>query len=151
MCSSASWRQSRTVGITRVRSVGFEPWVLSRSDPVRFPRLRWWCLRGGSFKNGSVDALDRGWVRKHIFQHYEKQRNVVVFGDDGISSDHIATLHTLSRCPNIVVASSSYSWWGAFLSNHSNVVAPRMLHDPKHLGFKPDDYYPPEWTLIGRP
>jgi hypothetical protein len=80
-------------------------------------------------------------------------------------------MYTMSRCDNLVVSSSSFSWWSAyFMSSQYNlsrtsgegrdildggaaepiIVAPRDLHNLNVTDFEPDDYYLPEWTLLSQ-
>ena len=49
-------------------------------------------------------------------------------------------------CPHIIISPTSLSWWGAFLSNHDSVVAPKDLQTTEGYIFQ--DYYPSSWTLI---
>lgn len=65
----------------------------------------------------------------------------------GINNSMIL-LRSLSLCPNIIIDSSSLSWWSAFLSLHSNIIAPRDLFFHDNINFLPIDYYPTSWILI---
>jgi hypothetical protein len=106
-----------------------------------------------AFTGGSFDSAkgreDREWTKRVLIDRYENSTDVFAFSDDDVARDHLATLNVLALCPNIIVASSSFSWWGAYLANHSNVVAPRMLH--VGVPFLPEDYYLPSWTLLDKP
>lgn len=50
-------------------------------------------------------------------------------------------LHLMSNCDSFIIANSSFSWWGAYLSMSHNVICPRY----KRWN---DDFYHPDWTQI---
>jgi len=47
-----------------------------------------------------------------------------------------------------VIANSSFSWWGAWLSNSEKVIAPRNWFGPKKKHWSTKDLYPESWTVI---
>ena len=54
----------------------------------------------------------------------------------------------MSRCSHHIIANSSFSWWGAWLSSNEDkmVIAPRRwFRDPKHFT---GDLIPEAWTRI---
>lgn len=65
--------------------------------------------------------------------------------------DPITDLAHMIGCSNFIIANSSFSWWGAWLSQSSDkvVVAPRKWFGPK-LAPTHDtkDLIPPEWIQI---
>jgi hypothetical protein len=101
--------------------------------------------------------------------HFDSDRNVIVFSDDSkwcseqklfsddrflISEniDNRVDLCLMTLCSDFIIANSSYSWWGAWLSSNQNkkVIAPiewfgktgyTKDHDTK-------DLIPNEWTRI---
>ena len=84
-----------------------------------------------------------------IVQNYNNSVDIQVFdaGEHfiGLEDDALA-LATLTQCPRLVLSSASLSWWGGFLANHSNVIAPKFLQLIDE--FKAEDYYPENWKLI---
>ena len=62
---------------------------------------------------------------------------------DDIKIPHIYDLCKMSLCDHFIIAPSSYSWWGAWLSTNKNkkVVRPLQPFPPKQT----HDYYPNEW------
>jgi len=57
-------------------------------------------------------------------------------------------LRLMSRGKHFIVANSSFSWWGAWLSNNptKNVIAPKQWF--KSTAFSGKDLAPDAWTLI---
>jgi Glycosyl transferase family 11 len=66
-------------------------------------------------------------------------------GDENAYAD----LWLMSQCQHFIIANSTFSWWGAWLSNypHKIVIAPDLkLSGVTSWGF--DKLIPPEWILI---
>ena len=53
------------------------------------------------------------------------------------------------RCENLIIANSSFSWWGAYLNNNPNkiIIAPQKWFGPK-LPHNIQDLLPSEWYKI---
>lgn len=60
------------------------------------------------------------------------------------SNDEMVDLWLMTQCKHYIIANSSFSWWGAWLSKHSDkiVVAPGQTQ----IGVK-DSLYPKDWIL----
>jgi hypothetical protein len=105
---------------------------------------------------------------KKGLEHFDDNRNVIVFSDDPYwcsqqelfsddrfliseNTDNRVDLCLMSLCNDFIIANSSYSWWGAWLSANKNkkVIAPVQWfgtgytkdHDTK-------DLIPDDWTRI---
>jgi hypothetical protein len=102
-------------------------------------------------------------------KHFDDDRNVIVFSDDpkwcqeqelfsgdrfmiSENTDNRVDLCLMTLCNDFIIANSSYSWWGAWLSNNKSkkVIAPIQWfgktgytknHDTK-------DLIPNDWTRI---
>ena len=102
-------------------------------------------------------------------QYFESDRNIIVFSDDpswcnqqkifsedrfliSENTDNRVDLCLMSLCDDFIIANSSYSWWGAWLSNHPNkkVIAPLQWFGK--TGYTKDhntkDLIPKEWVRI---
>jgi len=61
----------------------------------------------------------------------------------------------LAAMDAVVISASSFGWWAAYVSAagaaEGLVVAPRDIYRPSNelaKGFKAEDYYPPQWTIL---
>lgn len=102
-------------------------------------------------------------------KHFDDNRNVIVFSDDpewckeqelfsddrfliSENADNRVDLCLMTLCDDFIIANSSYSWWGAWLSSNKNkkVIAPVQWFGK--TGYTKDhntkDLIPDEWTRI---
>jgi len=101
--------------------------------------------------------------------NFKKNRNFLIFSDDiewcreqevfnaknFIFSDEITNnltfldLCLMSKCKDHIIANSTFSWWGAWLSDYENVYAPKSWF-PKSRSVLKDtkDLFPSNWQLI---
>ena len=55
----------------------------------------------------------------------------------------------MTQCTHHIIANSSFSWWGAWLSQkNGEVLAPARWFNPQHMKFNISDYVPDRWTII---
>lgn len=64
------------------------------------------------------------------------------------SNDHYIDLCLMSLCKHHIIANSSFSWWGAWLANSQDVVAPLKWFGPGNIHKKTDDIYLKHWKII---
>ena len=66
-----------------------------------------------------------------------------------IYNSEATDLRLMSLCNHFIIANSSYSWWGAYLSQNENkiVIAPKYWFDDKYnINYR--DVYPKNWKTI---
>lgn len=82
------------------------------------------------------------WCKKNLSFLSEYKKVVYVNGTKDYED-----LFLMSKCTHAIIANSTFSWWGAYLSNARIVCAPQY----RLKGIKDRDYeilYPAEWVLI---
>ena len=64
------------------------------------------------------------------------------------SGDHYVDLCLMSLCKHHIIANSSFSWWGAWLSGSDNVIAPMQWFGEGNQDKDTKDLIPERWTRI---
>ena len=97
--------------------------------------------------------------------NFDKDRTVVVFSDDpkwcneqdifsgdrfliSESDDNAIDLCLMTFCTAHILANSSFSWWGAWLADSKDVIAPSTWFGPNNAHKSIEDLIPERWTLI---
>lgn len=79
-----------------------------------------------------------------------KEQNV--FSDERFmvseSEDHYVDLCLMSLCKHHIIANSSFSWWGAWLSGSDNVIAPIKWFGESNQDKDTKDLIPERWAKI---
>ncbi|WP_179120090.1 alpha-1,2-fucosyltransferase [Streptomyces tsukubensis] len=98
-------------------------------------------LAGSSPSNIIVFTDDPEWVAKHL-QFLEGAR---------VTSQPapFVDLACMTRCTRLVIANSSFSWWGAFLSGSSEIIYPHAWYTPEWRPNMSDWIIPEHWTPGG--
>lgn len=92
----------------------------------------------GSFSEAIVFSDDIDWCKTvPLFQGF-----TFSLGDPYFD------LQLMSRCDNHIIANSSFSWWGAWLSGSNNVIAPKDWFGPALNDHDVSGYYLPSWKVI---
>lgn len=63
------------------------------------------------------------------------------------NTTEIEDLMLMMSCNAAIIANSSFSWWGAYLGDHNNVIAPRKWFGDAYSGFIIEDRIPERWLL----
>jgi hypothetical protein len=85
----------------------------------------------------------------------------IVFSDDAMKAYDIVpksdlyhvgdtkdTLQQMVSCRRHIIANSTFSWWGAWLAQSEQVVAPRAWFGPAAAHLETADIYCQNWTVI---
>ncbi len=91
-----------------------------------------------------VFSDDMTWCRKHIRELTGEENTTYVDWNRGEES--VLDMLLMSHCRHMIIANSSFSWWGAFLNNHRDkiICAPEKWTNTKvNCTFQL-----PEWVLI---
>lgn len=88
-----------------------------------------------------VFTNDKPWVQE---QQFFRELGVEVVDNE----DYLLDLSLMMAASHIIIANSSFSWWGAWLSNCGSVIAPKKWFGPKLAKNSTKDLYPKDWLLI---
>lgn len=92
-------------------------------------------------------------------------RQVIVFSDDpewckeqelfstdqfmiSESGDNAVDMCLMTFCTSHIIANSSFSWWGAWLSGSQDVIAPKKWFGPNNIHNETKDLYCDGWKVI---
>ncbi len=64
------------------------------------------------------------------------------------SNNSVYDLCLMTMCSHHIIANSSFSWWGAWLSKSKNVIAPNQWFGPSLKHHDTSDVYCSEWQVI---
>lgn len=87
---------------------------------------------------------DPQWVRETFSEKYEK----CLYIEGNTGKDSWVDMYLMSLCKNHVIANSTFSWWGAWLSKNDDkiVVAPKQWFNEKSINTK--DIVPNSWIRL---
>lgn len=99
----------------------------------------------GYQNNYIIFSDDSQWCKN---QNIFKSDNFI-FAEDLTSSKQEVDLCLMSLCNRHIIANSTFSWWGAYLSNQETVIAPRMwFGKTNYSNNNTPDLYPDNWELV---
>lgn len=64
------------------------------------------------------------------------------------SKNHFVDLCIMTLCNYHIIANSSFSWWGAWLAESKQVIAPKRWFRWNNNTWITDDLYCPEWIVL---
>lgn len=88
-----------------------------------------------------VFSDDSSWCMKHKF--FSSDRFMV-----SESGSNLLDMCLMSLCSHHIIANSSFSWWGAWLSGSNDVVAPKKWYGPSASDVKTNDLIPERWKTL---
>ena len=123
-------------------------------------------IRRGDFLINSVNHHNLGIdYYEEALSHFDSNLQVIVFSDDPewcssqdlfvgdrflISENNSSYIDMclMSLCKYHIIANSTFSWWGAWLSNSEKVIAPSKWFGPNNASKNTKDLYPDKWIVI---
>ena len=125
-------------------------------------------IRRGDFLINSANHNNLGLdYYEKALNHFNDGRPVIIFSDDPAwckeqelfdderflvseGNDSYTDLCLMSLCSDFIIANSSYSWWGAWLSKavDKKVIAPAIWFGPNNAHLDTSDLIPDEWVTI---
>ena len=54
----------------------------------------------------------------------------------------------MTQCSDFIIANSTFSWWGAWLANRGNVIAPKKWFGSNNSHLDTKDLYPDDWKIL---
>ena len=93
----------------------------------------------GEFNNKKylVFSDDINWCKEMNIGYYYAENN-----------SHYTDLYQMTLCESSIIANSSFSWWGAYLSEKEKVIAPKKWFSGKSIINDTKDLYCQEWIVI---
>jgi hypothetical protein len=103
---------------------------------------------------------------ENALSSFDSNRNVVVFSDDpkwcwevfsddrfliSEGGDNVADLCMMSLCSDFIIANSSFSWWGSWLSENKNkrIIAPKKWFGSGYTSaHDTSDLYCDNWEIV---
>lgn len=98
---------------------------------------------------------------------FDNDRNVIIFSDDPAwcekqeifsddrfliskNTDNRVDLCLMTLCTDYIIANSSFSWWGAWLSSNQNkkIIAPSKWFGPNNSHLNTKDLIPDGWQVL---
>lgn len=89
-----------------------------------------------------VFSDDPEWTREHL--HFSNETHYICHNAPDLAYQD---LRMMTHCKNHILANSSFSWWGAWLSHHTNglVIAPKIWYAS---GRPTPDLIPDRWIRL---
>jgi hypothetical protein len=91
-----------------------------------------------------VFSDDPGWAKENL----PHQDRITFIDSHGSRDTVIQELELMTHCRHHLIANSSLSWWGAWLSKYEtgSVICPKRWTNDEHMNW--DDLLPPHWRRI---
>lgn len=90
---------------------------------------------------------DIDWVKSNFLFLDQKKCNFI---DWNTHKESWQDMYIMSKCDNFIIANSSFSWWGAWLSANKDktIIAPKKWFNDKLKNEQTKDLIPTSWILV---
>ena len=125
-------------------------------------------VRRGDFlrNSGNHHNLELEWYARALEKFDLRGRQVAIFSDDtewckqqelfkdddkfliSEGNSHYTDLAMMSLCTGHIIANSTFSWWGAWLADSKEVIAPKKWFGPDNAHLDTKDLYPDHWEVL---
>lgn len=104
---------------------------------------------------------------ENALKQFDSDRQVIIFSDDcewcksqelfvndrflvSETNNSYIDLCLMTMCSDYIIANSTFSWWGAWLSQNLNktVIYPNKWFGPNNLNKSTKDLFPQEWRMV---
>ena len=137
-------KNSRSVGIhVRRGDYKYAPELNGICNTAYYAKAIAKATEDGEKRTFFVFSNDMAWCKEHLQPMAPEHDMVFVEGNKG--KDSCWDMFLMTYCSQLIIANSSFSWWGAFLNGSADAVyAPYpWIHRDCSI-----EIYPPEWIQI---
>ena len=102
---------------------------------------------------------------ENALKEFDDDRQVIIFSDDpdwchtqdlfqgerfliAENNGPYHDLYLMTQCKDFIIANSTFSWWGAWLADTGDVIAPNKWFGPNNADKSTKDLYPESWKVI---
>ena len=100
------------------------------------------CKKSISFSSIIVFSDDKKWCKENLINHID-----FPFIIPDVDNPYVE-LYMMTQCKYHIIANSSFSWWGAWLSNTNQVIAPAKWFGDELDIHNWSDLYCKNWIVI---
>jgi len=120
--------------------------------------------RGDFVGNPNYELIPATYYIGALLKFDYKKYNIIFFSDDisyckthfeclpnayFCDGSDIEQLCCMTMCENHIISSSTFSWWGAYLSQSKRIIRPAYNFSAEYLlRFDDKDYYPERWEVF---
>lgn len=105
----------------------------------------YYTLLGRDYYSKALSHLPK--LPVYVFTDDMNQAQKIVKADVYFTKDHYHDLNLMTKAKHHVIANSSFSWWGAWLADSKQVIAPKSWFGPKSP-FNTNDLIPDRWIQL---
>lgn len=112
--------------------------------------INYYCTALNELNQDSIERVivfsdDPNWCKKNLKTSHETQ-----YVDWNLGCDSWQDMYLMTQCSQFIIANSSFSWWGAFLSERKDkkVIAPKQWFRNETKNKQTRDLIPSSWCKV---